>query len=125
MRRGKLGPLRPKIISNAGIASSGPIRSEMPGTIAYVEVPDIKAAYAKALKSGAKEMLPPMSIPLVLPLRFFAVAPPPRKRLSGNPDSDLRSLIAVVPAQVGTQEFQSLALVPAFAGATIGEMPPI
>lgn len=48
---------------NQGGGIRGKNGPEMPGTIAYVEVPDIKAAYAKALKAGAKEMLPPMSIP--------------------------------------------------------------
>lgn len=36
---------------------------EPPGTVPYCEVPDIKAAHAKAVKAGAKEMVPPTSIP--------------------------------------------------------------
>ena len=36
---------------------------EPPGTIPYCEVPDIKAAHAKAVKAGATEMMPPTSIP--------------------------------------------------------------
>lgn len=39
---------------------SGP---EGPGTVPYVEVPDIKAAHAKALQAGATEMMPPTAIP--------------------------------------------------------------
>ncbi|MEA3190938.1 MAG: uncharacterized protein QOD77_1520 [Thermoplasmata archaeon] len=44
-----------------GIRANNP--PEAPGTIAYVEVPDIKAGFAKALKGGAREMLAPMAIP--------------------------------------------------------------
>ena len=36
---------------------------ETPGSIPYVEVVDIKAAYAKALKAGAIVMFPPDEIP--------------------------------------------------------------
>lgn len=39
---------------------SGP---EPPGTIPYCEVPDIKAAHAKAVQAGATEMMPPTPIP--------------------------------------------------------------
>jgi hypothetical protein len=41
---------------------------------------------------------------------------PPLSRLSGNPDSDPQVSYSVVPAQAGTQGFQSLALGPAFRG---------
>lgn len=45
---------------------SGGIRTHMPpetpGTIVYVEVADIKRAYAKALKAGAKPMMAPEPI---------------------------------------------------------------
>lgn len=40
----------------------GHMSPEQPGTIPYVEVANIKNAYAKALKNGAKEMLPPTAI---------------------------------------------------------------
>lgn len=50
-----------------GESQGGGIRAnqppEAPGTVPYVEVKDIQAAYAKALKEGAAEMMPPMSIP--------------------------------------------------------------
>ncbi len=36
---------------------------EAPGAIPYVEVPDIKAAYGKALREGAFELFPPDEIP--------------------------------------------------------------
>jgi predicted enzyme related to lactoylglutathione lyase len=39
---------------------SGP---EAAGAVPYVEVPNIKAAYDKALKAGASEMMPPMQVP--------------------------------------------------------------
>lgn len=45
---------------------SGGIRNvnapETPGTLIYVEVADIKRAYAKALQHGAKPMMPPEAI---------------------------------------------------------------
>jgi predicted enzyme related to lactoylglutathione lyase len=36
---------------------------EMPGTIPYVEVASMKAAYDKALKNGATPMMPPDQVP--------------------------------------------------------------
>lgn len=47
--------------TGGGIRANNP--PETPGSIPYVEVANIKAAYAKALKAGAHEMLPPMAIP--------------------------------------------------------------
>ena len=44
-----------------GIRSNNP--PEVPGAIPYVEVPDIKAAYDRALKAGATKMFPPDEIP--------------------------------------------------------------
>jgi predicted enzyme related to lactoylglutathione lyase len=38
-------------------------RPEAPGSTPYCEVPDIKSAYERALKAGAKEMFPPNKIP--------------------------------------------------------------
>ena len=49
----------------------------------------------------------------------------PRKRLSGNPDSDPQVSHSVVPAQAGTQGFQSLALGPRFRGGDDWRMLPI
>jgi predicted enzyme related to lactoylglutathione lyase len=36
---------------------------EAPGATPYCEVPAIRAAYAKALRTGATSMMPPMEIP--------------------------------------------------------------
>lgn len=51
---------------NVGDDQGGGIRRnqgpEVPGTIPYVEVADIKAGFAKAIKAGATEMLGPMPI---------------------------------------------------------------
>lgn len=44
-----------------GIRSHNP--PEMPGSIPYVEVNGIKAAYAKAVQAGATPMMPPEEIP--------------------------------------------------------------
>jgi predicted enzyme related to lactoylglutathione lyase len=44
-----------------GIRANNP--PESPGTIAYVEVSDIKASYGKALRNGANEMLAPQQVP--------------------------------------------------------------
>ena len=47
--------------TGGGIRSNNP--PETPGTVPYVEVSDIKASYAKALKNGANEMMPPTQVP--------------------------------------------------------------
>jgi predicted enzyme related to lactoylglutathione lyase len=47
--------------TGGGIRANNP--PEAPGTVPYVEVPNIKAAYAKALKAGAAEMMAPMQVP--------------------------------------------------------------
>lgn len=51
---------------DAGTESSGGIRAhhppEVPGTLVYIEVANIKRAYEKALKTGAKPMMPPEAI---------------------------------------------------------------
>ena len=44
-----------------GIRSNNP--PENPGSIPYVEVSDIQAAFAKALRAGATKMFPPDEIP--------------------------------------------------------------
>ncbi|MES2155035.1 MAG: VOC family protein [bacterium] len=48
-------------------ANGGGIRNtnagEPGGTVPYAEVTDIKAAYAKAKKAGATEMMPPSEVP--------------------------------------------------------------
>ena len=44
-----------------GVRKNNP--PEVPGTVPYVEVASIKAAYDKALKAGAKEMMSPSEIP--------------------------------------------------------------
>ena len=48
-------------------ATGGGIRSnhppEVPGSIPYCEVADIRAAFSKALDAGAQEMFPPDEIP--------------------------------------------------------------
>jgi predicted enzyme related to lactoylglutathione lyase len=44
-----------------GIRANNP--PEAPGSIPYVEVPDIKTAFAKATKEGATTMMPPDQIP--------------------------------------------------------------
>lgn len=44
-----------------GIRANNP--PEMPGSIPYVEVADIRTAYNKALQGGAREMLSPQEIP--------------------------------------------------------------
>ncbi|MHB8632568.1 MAG: VOC family protein [Thermoplasmatota archaeon] len=50
-----------------GENQGGGIRSNMapesPGSVPYVEVPDIKAAFAKATAAGASVMMPPDAIP--------------------------------------------------------------
>lgn len=46
--------------NSAGMRSN--MAPEMPGTIVYVEVANIKRGYEKALKSGASAMMPPMPI---------------------------------------------------------------
>lgn len=46
-----------KMGTGGGVRASNP--PEVPGSIPYVEVASIKAAYAKAIKNGAGEMLPP------------------------------------------------------------------
>ncbi|MEA3190973.1 MAG: uncharacterized protein QOD77_1555 [Thermoplasmata archaeon] len=38
-------------------------KGEPGGSTPYCEVPDIKAAYAKAIKAGATEMMPPDQVP--------------------------------------------------------------
>jgi predicted enzyme related to lactoylglutathione lyase len=43
-----------------GIRKNSP--AEMPGTIPYVQVASVKAAFAKALKAGAEEMMAPEAI---------------------------------------------------------------
>jgi len=47
--------------TGGGIRSNNP--PEMPGTVPYCEVPDVKAAYARAVNAGAKGMLPPDEMP--------------------------------------------------------------
>ena len=47
--------------SGGGIRSNNP--PENPGSIPYVEVSDIQAAFAKALRAGATKMFPPDEIP--------------------------------------------------------------
>lgn len=49
-----------KMGTGGGIRASNP--PEVPGSIPYVEVASIKAAYAKAIKNGAGEMLPPAQL---------------------------------------------------------------
>jgi predicted enzyme related to lactoylglutathione lyase len=50
-----------------GDQSGGGIRgheiSEIPGSIPYVEVPDIKKAYNRAIIAGALERMPPQEVP--------------------------------------------------------------
>jgi len=62
-----LTPQGPYYLVNFGNNTAGGIRvnspPESPGTVPYAEVPDIKAAYALALKAGASAMLPPDKIP--------------------------------------------------------------
>jgi predicted enzyme related to lactoylglutathione lyase len=36
---------------------------EVPGSIPYCEVRDIRSAFSKAISSGASEMMPPSEIP--------------------------------------------------------------
>jgi predicted enzyme related to lactoylglutathione lyase len=48
---------------NQGGGIRQPNGPEGPGAVPYVEVPDIKAAHAKAIQAGATEMMPPTSIP--------------------------------------------------------------
>ena len=47
--------------SGVGIRANNP--PEPAGTVPYAEVPDIHAAYDRALKAGATPMLPPEEIP--------------------------------------------------------------
>ena len=47
--------------TGGGLRKNNP--PENPGAIPYVEVPDIKAAYGKALREGAFELFPPDEIP--------------------------------------------------------------
>ncbi len=47
--------------TGGGLRANNP--PEAPGAIPYAEVPDIKAAYSKALKAGGIEMFPPDEIP--------------------------------------------------------------
>jgi predicted enzyme related to lactoylglutathione lyase len=47
--------------SGGGIRKNNP--PETPGTVPYVEVTDIKAAYNRALKAGAIELAAPDEIP--------------------------------------------------------------
>ena len=47
--------------SGGGIRLNNP--PEGPGSVPYCEVPDIKSAYARALKAGATGMFPPDEIP--------------------------------------------------------------
>ncbi|HEV8595045.1 MAG TPA: VOC family protein [Thermoplasmata archaeon] len=60
-------PAGPYHMWNFGNNTGGGIRAssppENPGTIPYAEVPDIKAAYARALKAGAIGVFPPDQIP--------------------------------------------------------------
>lgn len=60
-------PQGPYHLWNFGDNMGGGIRvnspPENPGTVPYAEVPDIKAAYARALKAGATVMFPPDEIP--------------------------------------------------------------
>jgi predicted enzyme related to lactoylglutathione lyase len=44
-----------------GIRANNP--PEIPGSVPYCEVPDIKAAYERALKAGATGVFPPDEIP--------------------------------------------------------------
>lgn len=50
-----------KMGTGGGIRANNP--PEVPGSIPYVEVSDIKAAFNKALKNGAAEMFPPNKLP--------------------------------------------------------------
>lgn len=50
-----------KTLTGGGIRANTAMES--PGAVPYVEVADIKKAYAKALAAGASEMLPPQAIP--------------------------------------------------------------
>ncbi len=47
--------------TGGGIRSNNP--PEVPGTIPYCEVADIKATFAQALKAGATEMFRPEPLP--------------------------------------------------------------
>ena len=50
-----------KMGTGGGIRANNP--PEVPGSIPYVEVSDIKAAFTKAIKNGAAEMFPPNKLP--------------------------------------------------------------
>lgn len=50
-----------KMGTGGGIRANNP--PEMPGSIPYVEVSDIKAAFTKAIASGAAEMFGPSKLP--------------------------------------------------------------
>jgi len=50
-----------KMGTGGGIRANNP--PEVAGSIPYVEVANIKAAYAKAIKNGAVEMFPPDKLP--------------------------------------------------------------
>ena len=50
-----------KMGTGGGIRANNP--PEVPGSIPYVEVKDIKAAFKSAIKNGATEMFPPDKLP--------------------------------------------------------------
>lgn len=56
-----------------GIRANNP--PEIPGSIPYCEVPDVKATFERAIRAGAKEMLPPEGVPGGN--RWFAVVQAP------------------------------------------------
>ncbi len=47
--------------SGGGIRSNNP--PENPGSVPYVEVPDVKAAFTAATKAGGSAMMPPDDVP--------------------------------------------------------------
>lgn len=59
--------------TGGGLRAVGP--GEKPGSIPYCEVPDIKAAFAKAIAEGAKEMMAPDEIPGGMGWIAIVVAP--------------------------------------------------
>lgn len=60
-------PAGPYYLCNFGNDTGGGIRAsnapEVPGSIPYCEVPDIRSAYTRALKAGATGIFPPDEIP--------------------------------------------------------------